>query len=168
MKGVVLYVSVFPAHAGVFLYFCTTSALPLSLPRSCGGVSSDSQVAQGSIGSSPLMRGCFQVIQEAESDEEVFPAHAGVFLYSGGFKREGFRLPRSCGGVSYFTPPTYEEVASSPLMRGCFLMTQQFILDSGVFPAHAGVFLTRVCDFLHWLCLPRSCGGVSFHFPQVL
>jgi hypothetical protein len=55
---------------------------------------------------------------------------------------------------------------SSPRTRGCFSSRVNVPSSSGVFPAHAGVFLA-VCPFKEWKnSLPRARGGVSIQWVQ--
>ena len=92
---------------------------------------------------------------------EVFPAYAGVFLFSRrrGVMRHG--LPRIRGGVSDAFRQIDGEIESSPHTRGCF---SQSILHSPplrVFPAYAGVFLDSGERNDSNSRLPRIRGGVS-------
>ena len=76
-----------------------------------------------------------------ENLQEVFPAHAGVFLphqRATGLHR---RIPRSRGGVSPCQLPPRPALMYSPLTRGCFHHGKQAGSPVMVFPAHAGVFL---------------------------
>ncbi len=75
----VLEVSIFPAHAGVFLDFAIKKDEFVDLPRSRGGVSCASRCPRRCGPSSPLTRGCFLCEQMPEKMWPVFPAHAGVF-----------------------------------------------------------------------------------------
>ena len=53
----------------------------------------------------------------------VFPAPAGVFLYGRQAVCLGRRLPRACGGVSAVNANKLNINASSPRLRGCFIVT---------------------------------------------
>ena len=91
----------------------------------------------------------------------VFPAYAGVFLlallrlciHSG--------LPRIRGGVSRARFCACRQAASSPHTRGCFHQTAGKGRKGIVFPAYAGVFLTRRALMRFSSGLPRIRGGVS-------
>jgi len=134
--------TVFPAHAGVFLLRQVTLVPFYSLPRSCGGVSFICYHKMFFHWSSPLMRGCFSVVELDRRVSVVFPAHAGVFPWKESFDKQQDGLPRSCGGVSKAFFAGNAAVQSSPLMRGCFLRRWGEAGGGSVFPAHAGVFPT--------------------------
>ena len=132
-----------------------------SIPRSRGGVSA--LHCEGGIYApySPLTRGCFPPIPEQGIIDRVFPAHAGVFLcYSPRFKEE-FSIPRSRGGVSIPLRLPVPRSMYSPLTRGCFPISAAGNWASGVFPAHAGVFLMTMIHVKIVYSIPRSRGGVS-------
>ena len=156
-----LYVSVFPAHAGVFLFALTLYVLCSCIPRSCGGVSYQKTSSTTLATYSPLMRGCFLPILVLQPLYIVFPAHAGVFLTWQGTEWEKYRIPRSCGGVSSSRRTAYPSWSYSPLMRGCFRRSSRSKETTGVFPAHAGVFLYWIHTSSFSARIPRSCGGVS-------
>ena len=134
-------VCVFPAHAGVFLLQTGGAGCPERLPRARGGVSSARAGGRSTGLSSPRTRGCFLAGRFQAVRENVFPAHAGVFL--------GFIVPLAAGPVS------------SPRTRGCFHRAYRPYRDRCVFPAHAGVFLLKVLITSLLACLPRARGGVS-------
>ena len=152
---------VFPAHAGVFPHIDRSKTFKKSLPRSCGGVSTDFVLKMAAEESSPLMRGCFSLDVRQRSGPGVFPAHAGVFPQVPYPRAVRSSLPRSCGGVSKGGSQKTYLPKSSPLMRGCFYRGDVKLLLDRVFPAHAGVFRPRCSPLCTTSSLPRSCGGVS-------
>ena len=91
----------------------------------------------------------------------VFPAHAGVFLHVTRYALLRAGIPRSRGGVSIPVVPMGYAASYSPLTRGCFLPPRIYLQDLHVFPAHAGVFLLARVFLSFCLCIPRSRGGVS-------
>jgi hypothetical protein len=91
--------------------------------------------------SSPRTRGCFPIIVERIPCDEVFPAHAGVFLVEGMEKYNSMCLPRARGGVSKSINYFFIRNMSSPRTRGCFYLKILRRNNERVFPAHAGVFL---------------------------
>ena len=95
------------------------------------------------------------------SESEVFPAHAGVFLFRLATRRPKSCLPRACGGVSAYVNLSASRDESSPRMRGCFLFHSPWLESAIVFPAHAGVFLVIAGSAAKGGGLPRACGGVS-------
>ena len=152
---------VFPAHAGVFPKPCSTKDLVKGLPRACGGVSNLPPYPRRYRWSSPRMRGCFRRTESHHSKDQVFPAHAGVFLCVFLWSGTVVCLPRACGGVSRpdLDPSTHHW--SSPRMRGCFLSAALEECQEFVFPAHAGVFPKANLEQKKQQGLPRACGGVS-------
>ena len=115
---------VFPAYAGVFLP---------TLPPGRHGVES-----------SPRMRGCFIENFVCDSSKNVFPAYAGVFPSLTRPCKKCRSLPRVCGGVSNPGNLRHGDRWSSPRMRGCFSNRHKPFSGSPVFPAYAGVFLSRM------------------------
>ena len=112
---------VFPAHAGVFLEHGHLEFDAESLPRARGGVSFTHFIDSVFFWSSPRTRGCFSGRLRGCWDYEVFPAHAGVFLFLKMRLSIQLCLPRARGGVSVVMTENIEQVASSPRTRGCFL-----------------------------------------------
>ena len=131
---------VFPAHAGVFPQRRAATVAASCLPRACGGVSPPSMPSSAAALSSPRMRGCFRVVAHGQRPFKVFPAHAGVFPHCRCFGSAEARLPRACGGVSFWLAACGPLRGSSPRMRGCFCLRPHQFAPVEVFPAHAGVF----------------------------
>ena len=73
---------VFPAYAGVFLVASGISAEIFCLPRIRGGVSAHRFRLRALVESSPHTRGCFPETHSSVARVKVFPAYAGVFLFS--------------------------------------------------------------------------------------
>ena len=71
---------VFPAHAGVFPRRRRIKSNRPCLPRACGGVSKPLPTLAKDHQSSPRMRGCFDSKRDSSTPNQVFPAHAGVFV----------------------------------------------------------------------------------------
>ena len=113
------------------------------LPRIRGGVSSCRPVALLFNMSSPHTRGCFLIPAVHPFPLAVFPAYAGVFLYSRAGLIIGASLPRIRGGVSAegWNPADVDQ--SSPHTRGCFHERLIHGRSGPVFPAYAGVFLPQ-------------------------
>ena len=107
------------------------------------------------------MRGCFQALRGRRLFDQLFPAHAGVFLLRGQPLRRQRPFPRACGGVSICMGSLRKRSRFSPRMRGCFLFLEFRELMAELFPAHAGVFLDRFIALQCFNAFPRACGGVS-------
>lgn len=93
---------VFPAYAGVIRTFGTLWLMHGGIPRVCGGEPSGYSQNSGVASYSPRMRGCSAERSGERWRSEVFPAHAGVFRDSLQCKKDGFCIPRACGGVFIF------------------------------------------------------------------
>ena len=91
---------VFPAHAGVFPTSSSWEGRKRSIPRSRGGVSYGRLMSGGNKTYSPLTRGCFLYSLALSLLDQVFPAHAGVFLFHTKKNSMVICIPRSRGGVS--------------------------------------------------------------------
>ena len=150
----------------MFLGLGSAAATFKRLPRASGGVSVASEANGKSTKSSPRQRGCFYDVKNQPPKNFVFPAPAGVFrplveevqvhgvfpAPAGVFPpddevyeaEEG--LPRASGGVSPRGEERLRGRRSSPRQRGCFLLKGCIIRFRRVFPAPAGVFLTRNVD----------------------
>ena len=152
---------VFPAYAGVFLRKMLYQAEILRLPRIRGGVSSAEVWLYLYMQSSPHTRGCFSFRLCALSSDNVFPAYAGVFLFSRSAPRLICCLPRIRGGVSRAFTRFQSLKRSSPHTRGCFVASFCDMLNTAVFPAYAGVFLPLADTSAPGSSLPRIRGGVS-------
>ena len=92
----------------------------LSLPRARGGVSQSVRLSATILQSSSRTRGCFLKVAIYLRIEDVFPAHAGVFLGGTTLSRLGLCLPRARGGVSSSVSSVITSALSSPRTRGCF------------------------------------------------
>ncbi len=130
----------FPAYAGVFPGPAPRGFLALSLPRLCGGISGVAQRSPVEMGSSPPMRGYFQLAPALLPVPFLFPAYAGVFPVAIAWRYKIPPLPRLCGGISYSDAYEMTKRLSSPPMRGYFLPLQLRPVYGELFPAYAGVF----------------------------
>ena len=111
--------------------------------------------------SSPHTRGCFLIDHTPILRTCVFPAYAGVFPFWHDMPGQAAGLPRIRGGVSAPHQPPAIKIRSSPHTRGCFGSNLIFRQFRKVFPAYAGVFLSRSCQPDPVCGLPRIRGGVS-------
>ena len=114
-----LAVTVFPAHAGMFLKSYGTSGGRRSFPRARGDVPA-SRVCQISMGSfSPRTRGCSVLFRHPESSLPVFPAHAGMFLAEKLRHADIQGFPRARGDVPFLIEAQAYVTEFSPRTRGC-------------------------------------------------
>ena len=89
----------FPAYAGVFLC-CAPSRLDFwRVPRIRGGVPGKRRRKRNNSECSPHTRGCSFPAVERDTQRQVFPAYAGVFLRTVSFGSKPYSVPRIRGGV---------------------------------------------------------------------
>ena len=133
---------VFPAHAGMFLFPMTPSNRSVRFPRSRGDVPCCARRLLCVWRFSPLTRGCSQALRKLVDRDQVFPAHAGMFLRAAAMKIGVSRFPRSRGDVppQKHAPRVFGKF--SPLTRGCSQNHRHRRSPRNVFPAHAGMFPT--------------------------
>ena len=76
----VITVTVFPAHAGMFLDFGPKARVASGFPRARGDVPYLKLLDKGMVLFSPRTRGCSVATPIDALHHHVFPAHAGMFL----------------------------------------------------------------------------------------
>ena len=131
---------VFPTHVGVFLLLLARVILQVSIPHSCGGVSTIFPSSCKPQLYSPLMWGCFPIWFYFGCLQRVFPTHVGVFPKDKYTKLQKTGIPHSCGGVSSLHSCIISVALYSPLMWGCFFPILCLKKSRIVFPTHVGVF----------------------------
>ena len=95
--------------------------------------------------------------------QPVFPAHAGMFPVATPIiaPLEGF--PRARGDVPGGRPSRGWGFRFSPRTRGCSSLDSIATDIAAVFPAHAGMFRSRILKTTYKPCFPRARGDV----PQI-
>ena len=151
---------VFPASAGVFPAPDTSTLTSKGLPRLGGGVSAVETRTSAPAVSSPPRRGCFCLLIQPIRKPLVFPASAGVFPSASMQADSLCGLPRLGGGVSVRNVGNPHGIRSSPPRRGCFEGFRRCQACGPVFPASAGVFLSKRLSPHAPMSLPRLGGGV--------
>ena len=88
----------------------------------------------------------------------VYPAHAGIDLFTGMAPERRSSLPRACGDRpdKLHSRPCVEQ--STPRMRGSTPAGTQRISLALVYPAHAGIDPMSHAVGDTWNRLPRACG----------
>ena len=153
-------IMVFPAYAGMFPAGAKLGGLNGGFPRIRGDVPPRMLgiVLAGVF--SPHTRGCSQAPQLNTSQDQVFPAYAGMFRSRrcGRCLLRGF--PRIRGDVPNCSSSSASLIEFSPHTRGCSLDSTREQLDQLVFPAYAGMFrILRPC-YRPWRRFPRIRGDV--------
>ena len=131
---------VFPAHAGMFLYFAAWGKAPACFPRARGDVPATHVYSLGL--------------------RAVFPAHAGMFpgMFPPATPPLGF--PRARGDVPPSVNTEDGKHVFSPRTRGCSPLSTDEMIAATVFPAHAGMFLKARGAFADDEGFPRARGDV--------
>lgn len=175
---------IFPVYAGVFLPKGTAQERIRGLPRICWGVSTIPSALYICHGSSPHMRGCFFGILTLLFAVIVFPAYAGVFLYSTCKNCHKLSIPRIRGGVSPRPPEPVErqgiprirggvsrcirrktaQTQYSPHTRGCFLSVSRKSASTRYSPHVRGCVSFSVFFSSRGLGF-QACAGVCPKFP---
>ena len=143
---------VFPACAGMFLLGHTRFWRLRSFPRVRGDVPFSLCASLFVVGFSPRARGCSQRIPSLPLHQRVFPACAGMFPPAAAQGASAGCFPRVRGDVPWPVGSLRTSTSFSPRARGCSLRKIVSPTPLTVFPACAGMFLSR--DFT----IPVSCG----------
>ena len=133
---------VVPAHAGMFPTTPRRRLQETSGPRACGDVAQFIDSFINLIAWSPRMRGCSLGQLRRVLDDDVVPAHAGMFPTPPSWARSGSGGPRACGDVPLLNLRYLRGIGWSPRMRGCSLKRLYIPEILFVVPAHAGMFPT--------------------------
>ena len=111
-------------------------------PRSCGEYFASLYAPQAPLGSSPLMRGIQNQVDEEMKSLRIIPAHAGN---TGTAFRPRFSWkdhPRSCGEYVFLLTLHNHLPGSSPLMRGILLFINNKCIQFQDHPRSCGEYLT--------------------------
>ena len=131
---------VFPAYAGMFLPVAPSSACCLRF--------------------SPHTRGCSLCDLGDHRNQHVFPAYAGMFPVRPRRSPESACFPRIRGDVATPRPRHHPLDMFSPHTRGCSVYQGVQSRFPGVFPAYAGMFLSRARRIIVSSSFPRIRGDV--------
>ena len=113
---------------------------------------------------SPRTRGCSGAGQIRVRLLVVFPAHAGMFLFSKMIPRPQFSFPRARGDVPFTGCTLTGTQLFSPRTRGCSCGAVSHGGAGVVFPAHAGMFRVWPRLAAHGIGFPRARGDVPAIF----
>ena len=134
---------VFPACAGMFLPDQMPEQSHDGFPRVRGDVPAEAGTFAGAVQFSPRARGCSQNPTNRNTQNSVFPACAGMFRLITVLPAVLSCFPRVRGDVPTTKPLGTELRQFSPRARGCSDGQLEQRLRERVFPACAGMFLTR-------------------------
>ena len=151
---------VFPACAGMFLLLLGTGRQKPCFPRVRGDVPAKQARDSRIVRFSPRARGCSFDGYTTPSSTLVFPACAGMFLWSRSFHESNSSFPRVRGDVPVAEMLIKDSQAFSPRARGCSSLGTFRENNLGVFPACAGMFLLAVLFLSKLNSFPRVRGDV--------
>ena len=128
-------------------------------PRTRGDVPERESLGENTSEFPPHTRGCTATRPVPISRPDVSPAHAGMYLYSGGKKRGHPRFPRTRGDVPLLWLSDHSAAPFPPHTRGCTSIGSCIPLGSWVSPRTRGdVPNFRVKESLIWPFPPHTRG----------
>ncbi len=134
-------VGIIPAHAGLTRYAAARLLAARDHPRACGAHSSGVGGSDGSLGSSPRMRGSRLCAILSCRLSGIIPAHAGLTCRHMRCMRTTRDHPRACGAHKNRSSVSGIAAGSSPRMRGSHCVFHFNLPFFGIIPAHAGLTL---------------------------
>ena len=149
-----------PAHAGVYPFSSLRIPCLYRLPRTRGGLPDSSRLASTTDMFAPHTRGSTRHYSGTIVDNNVCPAHAGVYRPACRCSRPGLGLPRTRGGLPIGAAVSSLCFTFAPHTRGS---TQGSIAEfqcPPVCPAHAGVYPLSDALAQALQRLPRTRGGL--------
>ena len=129
---------VFPAYAGMFLRFVIIMFTVHGFPRIRGDVPEVILFGPDQIGFSPHTRGCSVECDHDKIWLKVFPAYAGMFLFSPSYWKSSKGFPRIRGDVPNYPVGTRGSTRFSPHTRGCSGISRSSCCEIGGFPRIRG------------------------------
>ena len=155
-----MWVSVFPARAGMFPEVDRVPRQPGRFPRASGDVPSRRFFNAVCPSFSPRERGCSPCRSWYPAESCVFPARAGMFLGIVCHRPFCSSFPRASGDVTAQKTPLPSSRTFSPRERGCSLILNLSSITDSVFPARAGMFPKANPQARTCICFPRASGDV--------
>ena len=132
---------IIPAHAGLTVLHRVWATLWRDHPRACGAHTRFCIVIHPSTGSSPRMRGSLTSRMSFGDAMGIIPAHAGLTIVPLICVLMTWDHPRACGAHHSTLNLCFNDMGSSPRMRGSLYSTSIESLITGIIPAHAGLTL---------------------------
>ena len=111
---------------------------------------------------SPHVRGWSLMWKLMLTGLQLFPACAGVIPVKKQIHQKLKTFPRMCGGDPYNPIEDIAVIYFSPHVRGWSWGVTGQKLKILLFPACAGVILTRIKERSYFIAFPRMCGGDPF------
>ena len=128
-------------------------------PRACGANHGGRAAFHAIHGSSPRMRGKLGQIIKTETRNRIIPAHAGQTSPHAIMPPRSTDHPRACGANYNGTYSTFDDLGSSPRMRGKRQADRRGRGPDRIIPAHAGQTTIFLFNSARWSDHPRACGA---------
>ena len=152
-------IGIIPAHTGLTRENHYVHTGTEDHPRACGAHAFGSSVGSAVGGSSPRMRGSLSSCLIVSYLSGIIPAHAGLtplpWLSIYGTRDH----PRACGAHHTIFNLCFNDMGSSPRMRGSRPSALSAASPCGIIPAHAGLTLEEALDLAALRDHPRACGA---------
>ena len=129
---------IIPAHAGQTRARSRRPYPPTDHPRACGANARRRDCRRAIYGSSPRMRGKPEHRHPGHGHRRIIPAHAGQTSPHAIMPPRSTDHPRACGANYNGTYSTFDDLGSSPRMRGKRQADRRGRGPDRIIPAHAG------------------------------
>ena len=127
-----------PAYAGNIWVGVMPQSVYQVQPRVCGEYNKKAQIGKPTLGSTPRMRGIFDITIRQKSDNRFNPAYAGNIQKWQQSAMPTQVQPRVCGEYNRKSASRRRNVGSTPRMRGIFNNLFSFFFQIRFNPAYAG------------------------------
>ena len=136
--SVLCFVRIIPAHAGQTRSDYQNGDTQPDHPRACGANARRRDCRRAIYGSSPRMRGKPEHRHPGHGHRRIIPAHAGQTSPHAIMPPRSTDHPRACGANYNGTYSTFDDLGSSPRMRGKRQADRRGRGPDRIIPAHAG------------------------------
>ncbi len=147
-----------PASAGNITSHSTWKVNPSVHPRECGEHADQAYGPRLQFGSSPRVRGTSPARILLSAGMRFIPASAGNILRTNQWSGYIPVHPRECGEHSIYWSIIFQEIGSSPRVRGTFLSHATEFVTTRFIPASAGNILSHTAYSRVTAVHPRECG----------
>ena len=157
--GIPRHPRIIPAHAGQTRSDYQNGDTQPDHPRACGANARRRDCRRAIYGSSPRMRGKPEHRHPGHGHRRIIPAHAGQTSPHAIMPPRSTDHPRACGANYNGTYSTFDDLGSSPRMRGKRQADRRGRGPDRIIPAHAGQTRIRQCSTRTDPDHPRACGA---------
>ena len=157
--GIPRHPRIIPAHAGQTRSDYQNGDTQPDHPRACGANARRRDCRRAIYGSSPRMRGKPEHRHPGHGHRRIIPAHAGQTSPHAIMPPRSTDHPRACGANYNGTYSTFDDLGSSPRMRGKRQADRRGRGPDRIIPAHAGQTTIFLFNSARWSDHPRACGA---------